>query len=55
MDYHHLEESEKRGTVANLSSHGYKWDVIKEEIDKCILLCSSCHRKIHEGLICLIQ
>jgi hypothetical protein len=54
MDFHHLNEDDKRDTVSRLSSFGYKWEVIQNEIDKCILLCSSCHRKIHEGLICFI-
>ena len=24
-----------------------KWDLIKSEIDKCMLLCSNCHRELH--------
>lgn len=24
---------------------------VKEELDKCILVCSNCHREIHSGLI----
>jgi len=51
MDFHHLNEDDKKDTVSRLSSFGYRWEVIQDEIDKCILLCSSCHRKIHEGLI----
>lgn len=27
-----------------------KWKVVKEEIDKCILLCKNCHGEIEEGL-----
>jgi hypothetical protein len=55
MDFHHLDRTEKRGTVSEIASHGYKWEVVQNEIDKCILLCSSCHRKVHEQLICFID
>lgn len=26
-----------------------KWDIVKQEIDKCLLLCANCHRLIHSG------
>lgn len=26
------------------------WEQIKLELDKCILVCSNCHREIHTGL-----
>jgi hypothetical protein len=54
MDFHHLNGEDKKDTVSSLSSTGYKWETVKNEIDKCIMICSSCHRKIHEGLICII-
>ena len=28
-----------------MQSNSYK--AIKEEIDKCVVLCSNCHRKLH--------
>lgn len=27
------------------------WDLISKELQKCILLCSNCHRELHAGLI----
>ena len=54
MDFHHLDGTDKKDTVSSLSSTGYKWETVKIEIDKCIMICCACHRKIHEGLICLI-
>lgn len=27
------------------------WQDVKEELDKCILVCSNCHAEIHDGLI----
>lgn len=48
LDFHHLDPSEKDFTP----SKGYKksWEKLKKELDKCILLCSNCHREVHAGL-----
>jgi transposase len=46
LEFHHLNPSEKEFNLSNLKS--YKFDeVIKNELDKCSLLCSNCHREIH--------
>ena len=55
LDFHHLVPSEKDfniGTFAGqraFSEHTKK--LIDEEIEKCILLCSNCHREFHAGVI----
>lgn len=43
LDFHHL--SDKTTQVSWMQTHSY--NTIKEEIDKCIVLCSNCHRKLH--------
>jgi hypothetical protein len=44
-DFHHTDPNEKESTISNIfECHITK---IKKELDKCILLCPSCHRKIH--------
>lgn len=43
LDFHHL--SNKTTQVSWMQSNSYK--AIKEEIDKCVVLCSNCHRKLH--------
>lgn len=30
---------------------GFSWDRVKIELDKCILVCSNCHREIHDGMV----
>lgn len=45
LDFHHKNPSEKDFTVAKLKKSNK--DVIKQEIDKCIVLCANCHREFH--------
>ena len=44
LDLHHL-----AGKDFGLSSKGMtrSWDKIREELDKCILVCANCQREIH--------
>ena len=45
-DFHHIDPSQKDFTIAHRKQ--YKFDEsIKKELDKCVLLCSNCHRKRH--------
>jgi len=48
LDCHHFEKTEKDFTISG--SHCLSWEKIKEEIDKCILVCCRCHREIHLNL-----
>ena len=45
-DFHHIDPNEKD---FGISSKGYtlKWEKVKTELDKCILLCANCHRLKH--------
>ena len=46
LDFHH-DGDEKRETVANMISDRRPKDVIREEIERCTVLCANCHRKEH--------
>lgn len=48
LEFHHLDPSEKDFTVSNNINKA--WSKIKEELDKCILVCANCHREIHEEI-----
>jgi hypothetical protein len=52
LDFHHLNHEEKEYTVSKMV--GYSWEKVQKEIDKCILLCACCHRKIHKDLLCIL-
>ena len=46
MDHHHLDASAKEKQVSKMIEAN-SWNKIEQEIEKCILVCSNCHRKIH--------
>ena len=46
LDFHHVKKNKDRG-VALMAYYGYSIERIKKEMDKCIVLCSNCHRKEH--------
>ena len=48
MDFHHRDPKEKDFQLA--SGVYRRWEVIREELDKCMLLCARCHREIHAEL-----
>ena len=46
LQFHHKNPEEKSFTLSG--GWGNKdWKLLKEEIDKCILLCANCHIKLH--------
>jgi hypothetical protein len=49
LEFHHNDPSEKD---FGISGKGLtrSWEKLKVELDKCILVCSNCHREIHENL-----
>lgn len=47
LDFHHVNPKNKSGVLAYMFSR-CSWDKIKEELDKCILVCANCHREIHQ-------
>ena len=48
LDFHHKGDKDKG---INFMTHwGYSKDRIKKEVNKCIVLCANCHRKLHHNL-----
>jgi L-lysine 2,3-aminomutase len=47
LDFHHLDPSKKELSVTVAVSHGWSRERLLKEIEKCQVLCSNCHRKLH--------
>lgn len=45
LEFHHKDSSEKDFTIGNVANKS--WDSIVDEVKKCELLCSNCHRIEH--------
>ena len=49
LDFHHLDPSRK-GFAISTRGLTRSWEKIREELDKCILVCANCHRELHAGI-----
>lgn len=47
LDFHHKDPAIKDGIIARMTSNKNKIEDIQKEIDKCVVLCSNCHREFH--------
>mgnify|MGYP003534316966 CR=1 FL=1 len=50
LEFHHVNPSEKLFAISKAHS-GYSLEEILKELEKCILVCSNCHKEIHAGFI----
>lgn len=46
LEFHHLNPNEKDFCISDRDIK-LNWLKIKEELDKCQLVCANCHREIH--------
>jgi hypothetical protein len=45
--FHHTAPGDKRANISLMIRNGATWTTLKKELDKCELLCHSCHSKRH--------
>ena len=48
LQFHHKDPSKKDFQISGTTK---SFSRLKEEADKCILVCSNCHAEIHDGII----
>lgn len=50
LDFHHVNSKSKSFNLS-VDNLYRSWEVIMAELDKCVIVCSNCHRELHAGLI----
>lgn len=48
FDFHHV--TGKKDFAISQDGLTRSWQRVKNEIEKCVLLCANCHREIHNGI-----
>jgi hypothetical protein len=51
LECHHLDRSTKKFTVGSVRANSISWEAIVNELKKCVLLCSNCHREVEGGVL----
>jgi hypothetical protein len=47
LDFHHVNPKEKSFSINHVGCNGKSKENIEEEIKKCVVWCSNCHREYH--------
>lgn len=50
LEFHHLNPKEKDFNLSHMKKYTFD-DKIKNELNKCILVCTNCHREIHAKIV----
>lgn len=53
LEFHHLNPEEKDFGISSTRANPISWELIVNELRKCILLCSNCHQEVHAGQVIL--
>lgn len=47
LEFHHKDPSQKEELVSRLINQAASMKMVLNEIEKCVILCANCHRKLH--------
>jgi hypothetical protein len=50
LDFHHIDPAKKEFDLSQMRLSKMN-EKIKDELDKCLLLCANCHREVHEEIV----
>jgi 5-methylcytosine-specific restriction endonuclease McrA len=48
LDFHHINPNDKVYRLSVLRN--FSLESLKDELDKCVLLCRNCHAEVHAGV-----
>lgn len=51
LEFHHRDPANKDFALSAIRVTPRAWKLIAQELRKCVLLCSNCHREVHAGLV----
>lgn len=51
LDFHHKDPSTKEIAIAEAFNRSWSLERVKEEVNKCEVICSNCHRVEHWGIV----
>lgn len=49
LEFHHKDPLQKDFSLSK-GGHTRSWERVKNELDKCLILCANCHRETHEQI-----
>ena len=49
LDFHHIDPQSKLFALGQ-KGNTRSWDAIRNELEKCVLVCANCHREIEAGV-----
>lgn len=50
LDFHHPNSKEKDFSVGSIKGYGWSQEWVLNEIQKCMVVCANCHRKLHASM-----
>ncbi|OGY64822.1 MAG: hypothetical protein A3A04_01765 [Candidatus Harrisonbacteria bacterium RIFCSPLOWO2_01_FULL_40_28] len=50
LDLHHLNPDNKEFAIGD-KGYTRSWEKVRNELDKCVLVCANCHREIEAGIL----
>ena len=49
LEFHHMDPTKKDFSIS-VDGMTRAWSKVKDELEKCVLVCANCHREIHAGV-----